>query len=163
MFEHPIHPIVVHFPIALLFTSVFFEVLGTLMERELYREFGYWLLVLGLLGGVVAAGTGFWSEDAAKAAGVPEEAIDRHETFAVMSVIVFGLMLVFRRWVRGRWSKRYRAIYLVLGAAGVIVLGTAGYFGGDLVYRYGAGILKPTASSTVAPELSTPTGSIDPD
>jgi len=163
MFEHPIHPIVVHFPIALLFTSVFFEVLGSLKQRELYRDFGYWLLVLGLLGGVAAAATGFWSEDAAKAAGVPEEAIDRHETFAVISVIVFGLMLVFRRWVRGRWSERYRAIYLVLGVAGVIVLGTAGYFGGDLVYRYGAGLLKPTTPSTVTPAMSAPSGSTDPD
>jgi len=159
MFEHPIHPILVHFPIALLFTSIFFEFLGYLKQRESYREFGYWLLILGFLGGLAAAGTGFWSEDAAKAVGVPEEAIDRHETFAVVSMIIFGAMLVFRWWVRSRWSDRLRSIYLAFGVAGVLILGTAGYFGGDLVYRYGAGVQKTTASTVAPPESHAPTES----
>ena len=52
---HPIHPLVVHFPIALLFTSVFFDLLGIITEKKNFRQTAFWLLILGLIGGIVAA------------------------------------------------------------------------------------------------------------
>jgi uncharacterized membrane protein len=158
MFEHPIHPIVVHFPIALLFTAVLFEFLGLLKRRDEYRRFGHWLLMLGMVAGLVAAGFGWWGEGAVKAAGVPGEAIDRHESFAVASLIAFGLLLIFRRWARDRWSPRGRAIYLALAVAGLLLLAATGYFGGDLVYRYGAGVQKPGSIAPAVPETPSPAG-----
>jgi len=152
MFEHPVHPIVVHFPIALFFTGVLFESLGFLKRRDEFRRFGHWLLLLGMIAGIVAAGFGWWGEDAVKAAGVPEEAIDRHESFAVASLIAFGLLLIFRRWARGRWSGRETAVYLAMAVAGLLLLATTGYFGGGLVYRYGAGVQKPAAGMPAATE-----------
>lgn len=157
MIEHPLHPVVVHFPIALLSTAVLFELLGFLLRRDDFRRFGFWLLVLGLVGGVAAAGFGWWGEGAVKAAGVPGDAIDRHESFAVATLIAFGLLLIFRRWARDRWSARDKAIYLAMAIAGLLLLATTGYFGGDLVYRYGAGVQKAATAlpvSLAAPPLA---------
>jgi uncharacterized membrane protein len=151
MINHPIHPVVVHFPIALLFTAILFEVLGFLYRHETFRQFGHWLLILGLIGGLAAAGFGWWGEGAVKAAGVPGDAIDRHESFAVATLIAFGLLLIFRRWARDRWSARDKAIYLAMAIAGLLLLATTGYFGGDLVYRYGAGVQKAATGSPVSP------------
>lgn len=152
MFEHPVHPIVVHFPIALLFTGVLFESLGFLRRRDEFRRFGHWLLMLGMIAAIVAAGFGWWGEEAVKGAGVPGDAIERHESFAVASLITFGLLLIFRRWARGRWSGRETAIYLAMAVVGLLLLATTGYFGGDLVYRYGAGVQKPASVPPAAPE-----------
>src|SRR3990172_9561222 len=142
---HPIHPLTVHFPIALLFTSVFFDLLGIITENKNFRQTGFWLLILGLMGGIVAAIFGFWVEEAVEAAGVPEHAVDLHETFAVITLIVFGVLLVFRWWVKNRWSARDRVIYLCTAMLGLLLLGTTGFYGGELVYRYGAGVKSPVA------------------
>jgi uncharacterized membrane protein len=141
--SHPIHPLIVHFPIALLFTSVFFDVLGMLVNNRNFRQTGLWLLVLGLIGGIVASIFGAWSEEVVEAMGVPEAAIERHEHFAIASLVVFGALLAFRWWIRGTWSARQKAIYFSVAMAGLLLLGTTGFFGGELVYRYGAGVSSP--------------------
>jgi len=142
--SHPFHPLVVHFPIALLFTSVFFDLLAIITENKNARQTAFWLLILGLIGGIVAAVFGFWIEEAVEATGVPELAVDRHETFAVITLIVFGILLFFRWWIRNRWSGRDRVIYLCGAMLGLLVLSITGFYGGELVYRYGAGVTFPT-------------------
>jgi uncharacterized membrane protein len=143
--SHPLHPLLVHFPIALLYTTVLFEVLGYLLKKEALRQTALWLLSLGLAGGVVAAIAGEWGEEFAEAAGVPEAAIDRHETFAILSLVAFGILLVFRLW-RGRgWIPQNEAVYFAIAMVGLLLLGTAGFFGGELVYRYGAGVERPAS------------------
>ena len=155
--SHPIHPLIVHFPIALLFTSVFFDLLGIITEYKNLRQTGFWLLILGLIGGIVAAIFGFWVEEAVEASGVPELAVDRHETFAVITLIVFGILLIIRWWIRNRWSVRDRVIYLSGAMVGLLLLSITGFYGGELVYRYGAGVTMPpsppagTSSGTSSP------------
>jgi uncharacterized membrane protein len=153
MFEHPLHPVVVHFPIALLSTAVLFELLGFLLRRDDFRRFGFWLLILGLTGGIVAAGFGLWGEGAALKMGVPEKAIDRHESFAVTTLITFGLLLIYRWRIRDRWTPGHNRIYLSGALAGLLLLGTTGFFGSELVYRYGAGVQKEATRLPVTPEL----------
>ncbi len=140
---HPLHPIVVHFPIALLSTAILFAVIESLFRRDVFDQALNWLLGLGVLGGAVAVITGMWEEDAVEAAGVPETAIEQHETLAFATLAVFALLLVMR-WFRGRrWMPGHPALFFILGLAGLTLLGLTGYFGGDLVYRYGAGVERP--------------------
>ena len=150
---HPIHPLIVHFPIALLFTSVFFDLLWIITENKNYRQTGFWLLILGLMGGVVAAIFGAWTEEAVEAAGVPELAVDRHETVAIIALIVFGVLLIFRWWIKNRWSVRDRVVYLCVAMVGLLMLGATGFYGGELVYRYGAGVksMPSPPADTISP------------
>jgi uncharacterized membrane protein len=155
--SHPIHSLIVHFPIALLFTSVFFDLLGIITENKNFRQTAFWLLILGLIGGIVAAGFGAWSEEAVEAAGVPESAVDRHETLAVITLIVFGILLIFRWWIRNRWSVRDRVSYVCVAMLGLLLLGATGFYGGELVYRYGAGVkssLPPPAGTASPPSTN---------
>jgi uncharacterized membrane protein len=75
--------------------------------------------------------------------GVPEKAVDRHETFAIITLIIFGILLMIRWWIRYRWSARDRVIYLCTAMLGLLILGATGFYGGELVYRYGAGVQPP--------------------
>ena len=156
MIDHPLHPAVVHFPIALLMTAVFFELAGLWGRRDLFRQFGFWLLALGLVAGVVSAGVGFWVHEAVEKSGVPEEAVDRHESLAVATLITFAVLMGYRRWARDRWTVRHQSLYSVLALAGAILLALTGYFGGDLVYQYGAGVQKTAPGSSVSPVAPPP-------
>jgi uncharacterized membrane protein len=140
---HPLHPMVVHFPIALLSTALLFEVLEALLKRDFFREAALWLLGLGTLGAVVAAVTGILQEDTVEAAGVPERALEQHETAAFATIAVFAALLAMR-WFRGRrWIPNHPAIFSVLALTGLILLGLTGYLGGGLVYTHGAGVERP--------------------
>jgi uncharacterized membrane protein len=114
--------------------------------------------MLGLTGGIVAAGFGHFAEEAAEKMGVPKEAIERHESFAVTTLITFGLLLIYRWRIRDRWTPVHNRIYLSMALAGLLLLGTTGFFGGELVYRYGAGVQKESARPPVPPELRPSSG-----
>lgn len=138
--EFPLHPMLVHFPIALLVTSVLFDAAGTLIEREALREGGLWLLVLGLVGGVAAAVAGDLAEEAAEKAGVAETLIETHELLAFITLGLFGGLLLYRLVLRNQFTRRALAVYFLGAAIGLGTLAATGHLGGDLVYEHGAGV-----------------------
>lgn len=150
---HPIHPMLVHFPIALLFVSFFFDQISFMTGREEFKKGGFWLLILGWTAGLVATFSGFLSEDSVKTAGVPEAAIDRHELFAIATLALFAGLMLVRVWIRNRWSFRDRVVYTGIALVGLSLLATTGFWGGDLVYTYGAGVQPNHPAVTTLPSL----------
>lgn len=138
--DHPIHPMVVHFPIALLSTAVALDLVGMYFNKPQLRRTGTLLLILGWLGGLMAALTGILGEEAAEEMGVPEEAIETHESLAIALVIVFAALVVLRWWRGERWEGGWAAVYWVAVLAGLVLIAIVGYTGGELVYRFGAGV-----------------------
>lgn len=55
----PLHPAIVHFPIALIVFSFIADLLGRWFDQPRLRAAGFWALVGGVIGGVVAAATGY--------------------------------------------------------------------------------------------------------
>lgn len=144
--SHPLHPILVHFPIALFSTAVIFGLLSVLLRKEFLRQAETWLLAFGLIGGVLAAIAGLWNEEELIAGGVPQAAFERHETLGLFTLIVFGILFVLRIGEGKPWVPRNWRFYVALAVAGLILLGATGFFGGELVYRYGAGVQKSSLS-----------------
>ncbi|MEK7237004.1 MAG: DUF2231 domain-containing protein [Nitrospirota bacterium] len=136
----PFHPMLVHFPIALLFASVLFDVASTALTRDSLREAALWLLGLGLLGGIVAAIAGGQAEGAAEKAGVAEALIETHETLAYLTLGIMAILLLSRLLLRNRFSTRALAAYLVVATAGLVAVSATGHTGGNLVYEHGAGV-----------------------
>jgi len=138
--DTPLHPMLVHFPIALLFASVLFDILATWVKRETFRDGALCLLVLGLLGGIAAASSGDWAEEMAEQAGIAESLIDTHETFAVATLGIFGVLLLGRLLLRNQLTPTTAIPYFLVAAIGLGTLSATGHFGGDLVYEHGAGV-----------------------
>ncbi len=149
----PLHPILVHFPIALLITSVLFDAAGTILKREALREGALWLLILGLLGGIAAAVAGHFAEEAAEKAGIAEALIERHETLALVTLAIFGALLGYRLFLRNQLARVTLAVYLIGAVVGIATLSATGYFGGHLVYEHGAGV--KTAGGVPSPMAKT--------
>ena len=61
---HPIHPMVVHFPIALLLASLLFDLIALRWRGQECRATSLSLLALGVLAALVALLTGHLAEEA---------------------------------------------------------------------------------------------------
>ena len=147
----PLHPMLVHFPIALLFTSVLFDAGGAWFKRDSFRDGALWLLILGLLGGVAAAIAGDWAEEAAEKAGVAESMIETHETLAFVTLGFFGVLLLGRLVIRNQFTRKTLFPYFLIATIGLGTLSATGHYGGDLVYEQRAGgTISQTAGVNVA-------------
>lgn len=149
--DHPLHPILVHFPIALLFTSVLFDTMATWCGKDSFRESALSLLILGLAGGVAAAIAGGWDEEAAEKAGIAESLIENHETLAFVSIGIFAVLLLGRLFLKNQFTVKTLVPYFLIALIGLGTLSATGYLGGDLVYEHGAGVAPRSSSLSIAP------------
>ena len=44
-----IHPLVIHYPIALLSTALLFDILASLLDRKDFQDVGVWCMVAGTI------------------------------------------------------------------------------------------------------------------
>lgn len=137
---HPIHPMLVHFPIALLSAAVFFDLLGSRWHPEESRVASLYTLMLGCAGALVSVVSGSMAEDAAEHSGVPEQAIEIHEMLGVAAFWIFVGLLGVRLAAWQGWIREQQPVARLVGVVGVIVMLVASYYGGSLVYDYGAGV-----------------------
>ena len=134
------HPLVVHFPIALLIVSVLFDGIAVAGKREVFEKAALWNLIAGVLAAAMAVATGLLAEDIVPQFEVMQETMERHETLAYVTLGVFTLLLFWRVWKQGKFFVRYRAFYLLLAFVSMLSLGATAYYGGELVYKFGVGI-----------------------
>jgi uncharacterized membrane protein len=140
MLGQPIHPMVVHFPIALYLLGVLFT-LGYLWRRVSdYERFAQWSFLLAWISVAVNALIGL-VDLGVLAPGDPRRGtINNHITAGVALLILNGLVVYYRvRWADVLISAR-RWQYLGLMAAGVVALVITGWLGGELVYKLKVGI-----------------------
>jgi uncharacterized membrane protein len=144
MLPDPLHPAVVHLPIALALLIPLLAALAALSIQRSWLPARLWLAVVLLQalligGGLFAEETGEHEQGRVEKA-VDEQLIDEHEEaaerfvwLAGAALLVSGLgLLQGQRGEIARWASV--AVSLgVLAAAGA-----AGHLGGELVYKHGA-------------------------
>jgi uncharacterized membrane protein len=90
-----VHPIIVHFPIALLITSVVLDILSIFIRRAGLTIAATWCLIFGVPGAAFALLSGWLSEH-----GINEAAagsiLHWHKIAAVMTTVVFTTLLLIR-------------------------------------------------------------------
>lgn len=147
----PIHPAIVHFPIALLLVGFGLELAGRLRRAEWMRRAAAALLVLAALASAAAFLSGKQAEEAAEDAGVPDAPIESHEAAGTWTMILAALAAGVRL-VEGNGQRpvtRWAApVALALYAAAAASASLAGYRGGELVYKHGAGVRAAPAADT---------------
>ncbi len=94
-----LHPILVHFPIALLFASVALDIASLWIRRLGVSQAATWCLVLGVPGAGFALLSGWISERGIEASA-PPQLLHLHKVCAVLTTLVFGTLLLVRLiWV----------------------------------------------------------------
>jgi uncharacterized membrane protein len=134
-----LHPLVVHFPIALLYTAVLLYAGALVLGSEPLKWSALWVLVLGALSAGVAVATGYYaSEGVMIAPSVREALLEHHEDLMVTTAIIAGVLAVWALAARpmpARW--RWLFIIALVVMLGVMTVGAD--FGGRMVYDYNAG------------------------
>ena len=133
------HPLVVHFPLALLPGAVCLYLLAGVSGRESLAWTGLWFLALGTLGGAAAVGTGLYAMSGVMVdPTVHERLLDVHERWmlatAALAVVLTGWALVDRPLPR-----RGRLLFAVGLVVLLAVMAKGADYGGRLVYDYNAG------------------------
>ena len=130
-------------PVALLLAAVLFDLLALVTRRQSFRQVGFWTMVVGAVGGVVAVLSGLQAEEHIAHGEAVHRVMETHEQLALITLAVFGVLTLWRIVRERRMGARERALSLVLSLGGVGVLIATGVYGGKLVFEHAAGI--PTA------------------
>ena len=133
---HPVHPILVAFPIALLVLTPIWDGLALFDIAEL-APVAYWTELAGLVGGGLALVTGLadFIDLKEPSAELTRTAL-RHAGIAVATLGLFVIAFA----VRGGESSEPTLVVLGLELFGALGLGVTGWLGGHLVFGYGVGV-----------------------
>ena len=170
-----LHPLIIHFPIALLLIAPIFIVIGAVLTPAKARSYLFAALVLLLVGTAsifVAVETGEAAGKLAERAPGMEQVLETHESLAERTQAVFSVLsLIFLALLAVPWSLK-RAdtrltttilplAFLVLYSAGALLLVNTAHNGGRLVHEFGVrAMVSPTPVST---EAALPTETPDRD
>lgn len=133
-----VHPMFVHFPLALLSVGLLFDILGYFLRKESLLNAGWWCFSLGVVSAIVTVMTGFQAEHTVAVSGEAHDILENHEHFQIYSTLVFLALLNWRSLKRGA-IPRLKYVYFAIAAIAVIAILYGSHFGGTLVYEYGVG------------------------
>jgi len=156
----PLHPAIVHFPIALAMVALLFEVISRHRRLAGLAPAGSLLVVLAALGALAAYVTGRLAADEAV---VPPDAagiLDTHEDLGI-AVMVGLVMLALVRLALARGGRSSGvAAWLYIGAFAVVValVVRTGHLGGQMVFRHGVGTAPVERLLSQQPSPTTPSG-----
>jgi uncharacterized membrane protein len=134
---HPVHPMLIIYPLGLLSMAVIFDILYLIFNNRLLPTASYYMIAAGILGGLLAAIFGFidWL-------GLPNNSRAKNIGLwhGLGNVLIVGLFAV-------SWFLRSDNVDFVpdgfalsLSFAGTALALITAWIGGELVYRLGVGV-----------------------
>ena len=134
-----IHPLVVHFPIALLVSGVGLDGVALLLRRPQLHRIALWNVALGTLGAAAAVLSGLRAETVAKHSFEIWQVMELHERLGFATLILGLLIVGGRLWMRDRLPTGWRLAAFLMSVALLGTLSWGAYLGGRLVYEFGVG------------------------
>ncbi len=141
----PLHPGIVHFPIALLVTAFIFQGIHLWKNNWICRTTSMWLLGFAAILSIAATFTGQREATRAGQIGydtIVLETIQRHELLG--NITAWGSIIVLISWVYFFWKDMAdrRLDYLALAFLGLLagIALLTNYLGGTLVYIHQVGV-----------------------
>jgi uncharacterized membrane protein len=152
---HPIHQMLIVFPLGLLAMAVIFDVVALALADGYWSEIAYWMIAAGVITGLLAAPFGLidW-------AAIPNNTRAKriggvHGAGNVLVVLLFAASWLMRS---GAPSAPPRAALALSFVAGGMAMITA-WLGGELVDRLGVGV-DDNAHLDAPSSLTTPSARV---
>src|SRR5205814_8830933 len=133
---HPIHPMLIVFPLGLLATAAAFDIVGLSTGDSSWFGISFWMIAAGIIGGLLAAVFGlvdWWAipqGTRAKAIGLWHGAVN-----VVVVLLFIGSWFMRRPAPQNPSSAALTLSFVAVGLALV-----SGWLGGELVDRLGVGV-----------------------
>jgi uncharacterized membrane protein len=132
--KHPLHPMLIPFPIALWIFSLVCDVIYMIgLGDAIWQDMALYTMIGGLVGALAAAIPGYIDYRS-----ITDPAVKRvgfwHMVTNLSIVVLFAVNALLRLvWEAG-------AIPVILSLIGVSLLGLSGWLGGELVYVHGVAV-----------------------
>lgn len=136
---HPIHPMLIPFPIALWVFSLVADVVYLWRGNPGWAWMAYWILLAGCIGAVAAATFGIIDYFSIEDKKVAKYAA-WHARLNVLALLVFATSWFLRRGVDFSNPGGRLTLPIILSVVGVIAVGISGWLGGELVYKHGVAV-----------------------
>ncbi|MCB9772643.1 MAG: hypothetical protein H6754_08870 [Candidatus Omnitrophica bacterium] len=134
---YPIHPKLVHFPIALVISAMGMQGLGCLFRKDFLRNGALLMLILGVLSMSVVMWSGLLE---AERLHLNHPVLTAHKQFA-FAAMWSSLVALPILWVlRSKNIKIFQIVFLIVLIIVSSLLGLAAHQGGRMVYEYGVGV-----------------------
>lgn len=146
-----LHPMIVHFPIALLFASVALDWLGYWLKHPNLTRAGFYTLLLGALGAGIAALSG--PDHASGDPSVPA-LLAAHQNFACLTVALAVTLVAVRFFAADGLSGGGAAVYLLSTVALLAAVSLTGYYGGEMTYHHAVGVTGAMGSGAADSAIS---------
>jgi uncharacterized membrane protein len=138
--KHPVHPMVIPFPIALWIFSLVADLIYLWRGNPIWRDYiSFYALLGGILGAVVAAVPGFIDWLSISAQPIKKLA-DWHARLNVIALLVFIADFYLRTRSGAGWIGTSLTVPLLLSVLGVILIGISGWLAGEMVYVHGVAV-----------------------
>ena len=136
----PLHPALVHLPIAFVVLSVAADILAKVTRRESLRHVGLWSLLAAVLTGGLTIATGYWDMNRASLEGETENYVDLHRKVGWVLVSALAVLAIWRWRIRQQARRVVTAPYTAVALMVFALTMFQGWFGGELVFSHGAGV-----------------------
>ncbi len=141
----PWHPLLVHFPLALVLTAAAAFLAARLVRSEQLAStlatVGTWNLGLGAVGAVMAFATGLAATLQLELSPEARNALAVHIKWAACASFFVLLLVIWRGAGSTQEARPSRLFLVVLGVASAALIATA-YRGGLNVYEFGMGVMR---------------------
>lgn len=141
-----VHPMLVHFSIALLTMSAVFYSAGLLFKRKAsLLSAGRWNLWSGTLFSLATLVTGWMAYNTVAHDALAHEAMTLHRNWAIPTFALWAVAFLWSLMVKAPKQSVFFIIWLWVATA---ALGVTGYLGAENVYRHGVGVMRLPDTST---------------
>jgi uncharacterized membrane protein len=137
-----LHPMIVHFPIALIMVGFGAEVIALFFRKEkCLSKTGFYLMILGSLAAIAGWASGhLFTEEPTQ--GEILKVFSQHETGAFITMILIVAGTLFRVWLllakKEETGLKWIAFGFYLLAFSAVIY--TGYMGGTMVYNFMIGL-----------------------
>jgi uncharacterized membrane protein len=136
LFGHPIHQMLIVFPLGLLATSLFFDVLGLATNHPGLVRASWYMIAAGVISGLVAAVFGLIDF-----LGIPGGTrAKRIGTLHGVGNVIVVLLFAASWFLRRDNPSNPATLAVILSALGAGLGGVTAWMGGEMVDRLGVGV-----------------------
>ncbi|CAD6879666.1 hypothetical protein [Methylomonas albis] len=135
-----IHPLLVHFPIALLTLFFTLDLIGSLANRPEWRQIAGAFLYLGTVFAGFAVAAGLVAAATVAHGGNVHEVMEHHEHLGISVLSLAAVLAAWRLLSKGHIVGPANTLYLLLAAILSGLLAFTADLGGLMVYKYGVSV-----------------------
>jgi len=143
---HPIHPMLIPFPIGLLVFSLIADLIYLWRGNPIWENYVAFYTLLGGIIGAAAAAIPVLIDWATLTYRAAVKVANWHARVNIIGLVIFIASFYLRTSGGAKWIVSMPTLPFILSLVGVVGLAIAGYLGGELVFKHGVAVDMQTTA-----------------